>query len=107
MYSKLNDSQILSMRSAYWSGTPVKELCKIYGISESTAYFWIAPGKYKEYAADLGMEIMIHKEFCDTQRSMQKLRKIVDILNDANVPFTESMRHLRLFIFQKELIITG
>ena len=84
MYSKLNDSQILSMRSAYWSGTPVKELCKIYGISESTAYFWIAPGKYKEYAADLGMEIMIHKEFCDTQRSMQKLRKIVNILNDAN-----------------------
>ena len=84
MYSKLNDSQILSMRSAYWSGTPVKELCKIYGISESTAYLWIAPGKYKEYAVDLGMEIMIHKEFCDTQRSMQKLRKIVDILNDAN-----------------------
>ena len=84
MHSKLNDSQILSIRSAYWSGTPVKEICKIYGISESTAYFWISPNQYKEYAADLGMEIMIHKEFCDTQRSMQKLRKIVDILNDAN-----------------------
>ena len=55
-----------------------------YDISESTAYYWIAPTQFKEYAAELGSEIMAQKEFRDTQRSMKRLNKIVEILKNAN-----------------------
>ena len=83
MYSKLSDQQKLSMRAEYWSGIPVSEICKNYEISESTAYFWIAPNRFKEYSADLGMEIIIRKEFCDTQRSIKRLNTIVEVLREA------------------------
>ena len=123
MYSKLSDQQKLSMRAEYWSGIPVSEICKNYEISESTAYFWIAPNRFKEYSADLGMEIIIRKEFCDTQRSIKRLNTIVEVLREATCnaesPLEERLSEfirlspvygknvtLEALIFQRVLIIT-
>lgn len=85
MYSQLSDFQKLSIRSDYWSGMPVTDICKKYGISKTTAYFWISPTKHKDHYMKVnGKDIIVQKEYCDNQRKMDRYKKIVSILEDAN-----------------------
>ena len=66
MYSQLSDFQKLSIRSDYWSGMPVTDICKKYGISKTTAYFWISPTRHKDHYIKVnGTDIIIQKDYCD------------------------------------------
>lgn len=64
---------------------PVTDICKKNGISKTTAYFWISPTRHKDHNLNVnGKNIIIQKDYCDNQRKMDRYKKIVSILEDAN-----------------------
>ena len=63
MQSKLTELQKMELRSKYWKGIPVQQLCKEYEISKTTAYYWISPCRTKQSFAvgmykNVGFEIV-------------------------------------------------
>ena len=51
MTKKVSDMDKIRIRSDYWRGKPVSEICKKYGISQSTVYHWVAPTALKGIAS--------------------------------------------------------
>ena len=84
MKPKLTKEQKISIQSAYWSGMPVSRICEEYGISKSTAYFWISPNRWKEYSADTDSPLLIQREIHDMQRTMKRNYLKVKIYEEAH-----------------------
>ena len=58
MTKKVSDMDKIRIRSDYWRGKPVSEICKKYGISQSTVYHWVAPTALKGIASIEGQNII-------------------------------------------------
>lgn len=84
MKPKLTKEQKISIQSAYRSGMPVSRICEEYGISKSTAYFWISPNRWKEYSADTDNPLLIQREIHDMQRTMKRNYLKVKIYEEAH-----------------------
>lgn len=84
MTKKVSDMDKIRIRSDYWRGKPVSEICKKYGISQSTVYHWVAPTALKGIASIEGQNIIIQKEISEMQRTFEKNKRIVTVLKESN-----------------------
>ena len=84
MTKKLNEADRILIRSDYWKGIPITRICEKYGISKSTAYYWIAPNNLKKILESNGHSIVTQKEIVEMQRSLERNKLILKILKESN-----------------------
>ncbi|WMM88733.1 transposase, partial [Heyndrickxia coagulans] len=70
----------------YQTGTPVKQICSEYGLSETTIYKWIR--KQKPVKLDDGSSFT-PEEFLNLQKELHRLKEENEILKKAMAIFAK------------------